>query len=207
MSTQFEIQPEDQIRREPVSVFEAIRDRRATRSFSDKPVSDTLIQALIDYATQAPSAVNRQPWSFLVIENKNVLKQISTAAKDRMLSSPKALPPHREHGHHHLTEPGFDLLYGAPLLIVICASMANQGPFSAESDCFLAGENLMLAATGMGLASCPIGLVRDVLREPELSQKVGLAKGAVPVLPIAVGYASANMPVAPRNPPVIRWVR
>ena len=62
------------------NVFSVIRNRRATREYLPKQVSRELIQSLIDYAILAPSAMNLQPWSFVVVQNLKLLKE----AKQKM---------------------------------------------------------------------------------------------------------------------------
>ena len=62
-------------------VIEAIKSRRAIRSFEDKPVPDSAIQTMLEAATYAPSAINIQPWKFTIITNKELMKQLSDTAK------------------------------------------------------------------------------------------------------------------------------
>ena len=50
-------------------IFEVIRSQRACRNFSDQPVDDETVGRLLDAATHAPSAENRQPWVFLVVRD------------------------------------------------------------------------------------------------------------------------------------------
>lgn len=189
------------------NLFSAIRNRRATRAYLAKPVPEAMIKSLIDFAILAPSAMNLQPWSFVVIQNTKLLKEISDEVKKRLFNNPDFGKEKGEHGIHFVSDPDFDIFHGASTLIVICAQENDQKEFNTESDCFLAGENLMLAATGMGLATCPIGLATDLLAEPEMSKKLGIPPHSSPVLPIVVGYASTNAPYIRRNPPVVKWIR
>lgn len=97
---------------------EAIYTRRATREFTTAPVDEKTIRELIDAAIQAPSAVNRQPWSFRVIRDKAVLEKISREAKAHMMkASPIGLVSH--HFEQILDDPNFDIFYHAPVLIVV----------------------------------------------------------------------------------------
>jgi nitroreductase len=187
------------------NLFSIIRNRRAVRSYLAKSVDDELIRSLIDFAVQAPSAMNLQPWSFVVIKNTNLLKEISDEAKHRLFSNP-GFSENTENGMHFLTDPDFDIFYGTSTLIVICAKDMGNDYFHTESDCFLAGENLMLAAVGLGLATCPIGLATDVLCDPKMAQRLGIEKGFTPVLPIIVGYASTHIPEVGRNLPIVKWI-
>lgn len=187
------------------NIFSVIRNRRAIRNYLSKKVTEETIQSLIDFSIQAPSAMNLQPWSFVVIKNAKILEEISEEVKKRLFSNPD-FSKASEHGLYFLSDRDFDIFHGASTLIVICADKKGEKKFNPDSDCFLAGENLMLAAVGMGLATCPIGLATDLLCEPEISKKLGIPVESVPVLPIVVGYASEKAPYVGRSPPIIKWV-
>ena len=179
-----------------MEVLDAIRQRRATRAFLPKPVAEDSVRQLLEAAVQAPSARNLQPWSFVVIQDPALLKRISDQANAAIREDP--------HWRHELPDEPFDIFYGAGTLIVICSQ--EQG-FCPVGDCYLAGENLMLAACGLGLATCPIGFARDVLRREEMRRRLQVQAGESPVLPIAVGYPAGVMPRTERAQPEVRaWV-
>jgi nitroreductase len=120
-----------------MDVREAIYGRRAVREFTSEPVDEKILRQLIDAATQAPSAINQQPWLFTVVRDRGLLASISDEAKAHMLrTSPAALALH--HFQHVLNAAKFDIFYGAPVLIVISA---GAGPWAIE-DCALAAENI-----------------------------------------------------------------
>jgi nitroreductase len=102
-----------------------------------------------------------------------------------------------------LSNPDFDIYYGAPVLILICATA--QGPWIVE-DCSLAAENMMLAARGAGLGTCWIGFAQGWLGTPEGKAALGLAPECIPVAPIIVGHPESWPPLVPRKQPEIRWV-
>jgi len=78
-----------------MDVMEAIYARRAVREFTPEPVDDKVLRQLIDAAVQAPSAVNQQPWSFFVVQDRALLARISREAKAHMLkTSPAGLVSH-----------------------------------------------------------------------------------------------------------------
>ena len=181
------------------SVRLAIRERRATRRFATKAVSEALVHELLETAVWAPSANNLQPWSFAVVQNRILLREISQAAKRRLADDP------HWRTHLPLADPDFDIFYGCGTLIVICA--AADG-FDPVGDCYLAGQNLMLMAWSMGLATCPVGLARDVLQEDFMKRRLQIPAEITPVLPIIVGYASKPMPRPSRHPPRIHtWIK
>ncbi len=187
-----------------MEVLDAIRLRRAVRSYADEPLDDATIRRLIDAAVLAPSAVNSQPWAFAVVQDKALLRSLSDRAKAHWLAT-SAADPHFAHLREMLAPPSFNIFYDAGSLIVICA--ANDGRAAAE-DCCLAAENLMLAATSLGLATCPIGLARPLLNLPATKAELGVPADVFPVLPIIVGRPRGETPPTPRNAPrIVSWKR
>jgi nitroreductase len=181
------------------AVLDVIMQRRATRAYTPEPVDEKTVRALLDAAIHAPSASNGQPWSFIVIQDPLLLKRISDRAKLELASH-----PHWK-GTLPLADPQFNIFYGAPTLIVICSKADG---FDPTGDCYLAGENLMLAAWEMGLATCPIGLARDILQTSAMKKELNIPADAKPVLPLIVGHPQGSMPSTERKPPVIHaWKR
>jgi nitroreductase len=180
----------------------AIAGRRAVREYTAESVDEQTIRHLIEAAVQAPSAVNQQPWMFTVVRDQAVLDRISGNAKSHMLST---MPPspHSDHFRSQLGDPGFQIFYHAPALIVISA--AASGPWIVE-DCSLAAENLMLAAYAAGLGSCWIGFAQSFLNTSVGKAALGIPAAWVPVAPIIVGHPAVVPPPVPRNEPVVRWV-
>ena len=188
----------------PIQVREAIYARRATRHFLPEKVSENQVQALIESAIQAPSAMNLQPWAFAVIQKPDLLKRISSAAKELILQNID-FKNHPERGHVPLDNPNFDIFYDANTVIVIYVK--QQDGFEPVGDCYLAAQNLMLAALEFNLATCPIGFARDVLREERWKKELSIPKGYEPVLPIAIGYSAITMPPTERTPAkILNWL-
>ncbi len=185
-----------------MDVIEAIRHRRAIRAFTATAMSAATLHALIGLAVEAPSAINVQPWTFAVVRKRETLRRIADASRAYLLSRMEPGSPYLRF-REMLQDPGFDMLYGAPALIVICATSAAQ---QAAEDCALAGQTLMLAACARGLGTCCIGLARPWLGQPDGKALLGIPSACVPILPIVLGEP-AGQPAAPgRHPPEIRWV-
>jgi nitroreductase len=184
-----------------MELLEAINGRRSVRDYTDETVNDTVLRELIGLAVQAPSAVNQQPWSFIVVKDKALLTHISDQAKAHMLNSPLAAPLQRL--RDMLADPNFHLFYNAPVLIVICA--VDAGNFGVE-DCALAAENLMLAAYAKGLGTCWIGLAQGWLGTADGKSALGLSTAFIPVAPIIVGHPRRQPDPVPRKAPDIRWL-
>jgi len=181
---------------------EAIYSRRATRAFTADPIDNKTLRALIDAAIQAPSAVNAQPWAFCVVRDKALLANISQLSKAHMVrNTPVGLVSH--HFDQILQDPGFDIFYRAPALIVICTTSAI--PWAVE-DCALAAQNLMLAAYAAGLGTCWIGFAQGWLATPEGKAALGLPPSCMPIAPIIVGRPQSPPPPVPRKEPEIRWI-
>jgi nitroreductase len=181
---------------------EAITGRRAVRDYTSDAVDEPTIRRLIEAAVQAPSAVNQQPWTFAVVRDQAVLDQVSQGAKAHLLATMPA-GPHAGRFRSLLDDPGFQIFYHAPVLILISA--AAEGPWAVE-DCALAAENLMLAAYAAGLGSCWIGFAQGFLNTPEGKAALGLPAGWAPVAPIIVGRPKTAPAPVPRKPAEIRWV-
>jgi nitroreductase len=190
-------------KRDPImELMEAIFGRRSVRDYLPDPVPQEAIIRLVDAAIHAPNAINQQPWSFIVIQERSLLDQISHDAKAHLLSiRPVAAMP--AHLYERLADPDFHIFYHAPALIVISA--IAQGPWIVE-DCALAAENLMLAAHGAGFGSCWIGFAQAWFGTPKGKEMIGVPEPHVPVAPIIVGRPRTPAPAVPRKAPEVRWI-
>lgn len=186
-----------------MEILDAIYQRRAVRSYLDQPVENTTIEALLDAAIHAPSAMNTQPWAFAIWQDKELLANYSARAKAYGLAT-LAGNPHGDHWRVILSQSDYNIFYDAPVLIVICAK-PDDGLMPVE-DCCLAAQNLMLAAHAMGLGSCPIGFARRWMNLPEVKQELGIPAEYTPVFPVIVGYPKELPPPTERNDPeIIVW--
>ena len=184
-----------------MDVIEAIYHRRSVRAFTTDAVPSEVIDDLVSAVVQAPSAMNLQPWAFLIIEGRETLSQFSERAKRHLLETMTPDSP-LFHYRDQLSKPAFDIFYGASVLIVIAST--SDAAQSAE-DCCLAAQNLMLAAYGMGLGTCCIGFARPWLKLAETKGELSIPAPNCPIAPIVVGYAkSAAPPVSRRRPEIWR---
>ncbi|WP_292534190.1 nitroreductase family protein [Methylocystis sp.] len=184
-----------------MDVLEAIRNRRSTRDFAAEVPSRQAIEALICLATEAPSAANRQFWSFCVVSDQALLDRISQAAKTYMTRfRPVDLP---ENLYEKLADPAFHIFYHAPVLILISAK--KNAPWKAE-DCALAAQNLMLGAVASNFGTCWIGLCQPFLDTPEGRALIGISDDETPIAPIAMGRPASQSDYVVRKQPQIRWI-
>ena len=167
-----------------MSVSEAIFTRRAVRAYTPDVVPESDVRALLQAAVRAPTSLHGEPWAFVVIQNRARLLRYAAMAT---VNEP-ALPP------------GFDIFYDAETLIVICAR--PLGPF-VTADCWLAAENLMLAACERGLGTCPIGLAVPVLNRPDVKAELAIPADVTAVAPILVGVPRDDAPATARKAPEI----
>lgn len=181
-----------------IEVLNAIYRRRAVRGYTAQPVLREEIDALILAAIQAPSAMNLQPWSFAVFTGADRLKAISDRAKAFQLADPR-FPQETK----ALLGSLENIFYGAPVLIVICATSAHA---QAAEDCCLAAQNLMLAALAEGFATCPIGFARPWLETEAAKNELRIPVELCPVFPLVVGYARGETPAHGRRPPRVLWM-
>ena len=102
-----------------------------------------------------------------------------------------------------LSDKGFNIFYDAGTLIVICTR--TTGPF-VVADCWLAAENLILAACSMGLGTCVIGSAVSGLNDPDVKAELGIPADVTAVAPIIVGVPRGETPASPRKEPqVLIW--
>ena len=98
-----------------MELLQAINGRRSVREYAAEPVDDALVRELIDAAVQAPSAINKQPWCFIVVKRPKLLAEISDKAKAHMLKISLNAPAHpisdmleRPEVQHLLSRAGAD---------------------------------------------------------------------------------------------------
>lgn len=178
------------------TILDAIYSRRSVRHYTQEPVSKEMVDALLDAAVQAPSALNSQPWAFIVIQNSGLLKCISSEAKVLLQREKQPWHENIERSRTPVEDPNFDIFYGATTLITICA---QKDGFQPLGDCYLAAQNLMLAAQAFGLATCPIGLAREILQTEPYRKELKVPDNFDVVLPIVVGHTTDIAAKTPRS--------
>jgi nitroreductase len=190
-----------------LDTMSAIYQRRAVRSYTDEKIEKATIEALLDAAVQAPTALHREPWAFVVIQNKERLRQYSDRAKSLLLAEQKAtsfFQAAEPRALAVLSDPNFNIFYDAGTLVVV--GCKARGPF-VEADCWLAAENLMLAATARGLGTCCIGFAVGVLNTPEVKRELGIPEGGAAVAPIILGKPKGPLPAGSRKTPeILSWI-
>jgi nitroreductase len=188
-----------------MTVLDAIGKRRSVRTYKPEALDRATVDALLHAAVRAPTAVHAEPWAFLVIQDRERLRRLSDRAKPLFVD--EARRAHLDRGGHalHIFERAdFNVFYDAGTLIVI--GVESHTPF-ASADCWLAAENLMLAACAMGLGSCVIGSAVAALNLPEVKRELGVPEAFSAIAPIIVGVPAQDAPATGRKPPRIVALR
>jgi len=189
---------------DPMAAMDAIQSRRSVRSYIPQRLDRTSVTKLLSAAVRAPTAVHQEPWAFVVVQDRDALKRLSDTAKPLFVRDvQRASLDHGGHGLDVFAKPDFDIFYNAGTLIVICGPSA--GAFVA-ADCWLAAENLMIAARAMGLGTCVIGSALAALNLPEVKAELGIPSGFSAIAPIVVGVPRGETPLTSRKEPrVLAW--
>ncbi len=187
-----------------MNVMEAINGRSSVRAYAPGKLDQATVNNLLVAAVRAPTAMHGEPWAFVIVQDVDILQRISVRAKGFFVREAHNAGLHA--GSHVLdtfASPAFNVFYNAGTLIVICAD--SPGPFAA-ADCWLAAENLMLAACAMGLGTCVIGSAVSALNSPELKAELGIPATVTAVAPIIVGVPAGATPRTGRKEPrILVW--
>jgi len=151
-----------------MDVFEAIQVRRSVRTYEQTPIPKEKLEKILEAARLAPSAMNLQPWHFIVVTDKSKREKLSQA-------------------------PFAKFLRDAPVVIVGCGNH-KVSPKWYKVDVAIAMQNMVLAATGEGLGTCWIGSfnekeVKELLKIPEEHRVVAL---------LALGYPRRKLDIKSR---------
>ncbi len=178
------------------SFFDVVRAQRACRSYRDEPVPDELVERVLEAATHAPSAENRQPWEFVVVREpgtRAALGELMRAAWEgggRAFSEGR-LPPRMLAEVERGATGG---MAGAPILVVVGADTQRSLAVTVPSSTFPAIQNLLLAAGAVGLGSALTTL--GTAFASELRELAGFPDHVVPVAIVPLGW-----PARPLGPP------
>ncbi|HBG21897.1 MAG: nitroreductase family protein [Syntrophaceticus sp.] len=165
-----------------MNVSEAIMERKSIRAYLDKPIPADVLEKIITAGRWAPNAGDFQ---ISVILNNEVRQKINDETKKFMLAS-------EGFAKERASLPGYEPLYGAPVLILFSGS--EELPFNAANTA-LAVENMLLEATGLGLGSCFLASPCWVLNGSDyadLAKEAGIPEGHAVQCAIILGYPAAE---------------
>ena len=167
----------------PMGVSEAIKKREAVRAYLDKQVSADDVAKVVEAGRWGPNA---GPFQISVIRNPKLLEKINDLTHQAMVASEV------EFLRERVALPGYEPLYGAPVLIVMSAP--GDAPYSAFNAA-VAAENMLLQATELGLGSCFLVSPRMVLAGDEnrsLAEEAGIPEDYVFQCAVIIGHAAAE---------------
>ena len=147
-------------------MIDLIYKRRSIRKFTEKPLSQEILDELLKAGMAGPSAMNAQPWEFVVVTDPELLKKFRQAlmfAKQNYTA-----------------------------IICVCGSPRAQKNKSGDrfwvQDCSAANENILLAATSLGLGSVWIGVYPVTVFVRQVKAILNLPEEVTPLNIIGLGY-------------------
>ncbi len=180
------------------AVMKAIRERRSIRKYEENPVPKEAIDELLSAATMSPSAMNRQPWDFIVVTDRKMIKELSDRVKKQM-----RLVGYAQKYAERFTG-GEDLVfYSAPLLVLVTAPKDYEW---AGLDCGILAQTMFLAAYSLGLGSCFIGFARMLNKDGEALEMLGVPPDREICAPLIFGYPAEKKEAPERKPKIAKRV-
>lgn len=199
-----------------MDVFSAMTNRQSARAYLPKSVARADIEEILRYAGRAPSAINLQPWEYVIVygeEKDRLVHRLKGAHAERNIScgpgtenplpeifksrsrrASRAMAPKvTEMGleFNRFVEEGSCSFYGAPVAIIV--TLDRLFPKIRYLDVGLSVSYLLLAAHVKGLATCPIGLITAY--GDEIADALDISDNKEIVLGIALGYADDHSPI------------
>jgi nitroreductase len=192
-----------------VDIDAVIRSRRSRRTFAATPVTNAEIAALVEAATWAPSAGNRQDWRFTIVRDRNRIAAIADAVDAAWRRIAEASGGIGDEIAAYAT--GFSWLRDAPALVLVAVrpppfwltaatGAAASRIAGSASSAAMAMQNLLLAAEARGLAACIC--TAPVAAETELRTILHLDRRRELVALVAVGHADGPPPAPPTRRPL-----
>ena len=200
----------------PMELLKAIKERKSIRAFKPDPIPKEKIEEILGSSIHAPSAINLQPWEFIVLtgdEKERLSRRLIKAYKEKQIAcSPGNVKPlaktfaKRGAKTLELMNPFFEEMgvrsdqfinegscnfYGAPVAILLC--LDDSFPKARMVDIGLALGYLVLVAHELGLGTCPIGLITAY--EDEIKDLLNIPENKNVVIGVALGYPDGNTPI------------
>jgi nitroreductase len=149
-------------------MLEVIKARRSIRAYTPEPVSEEDIQAMLEAAMAAPSASNLQPWEFVVVEDAALRGQLAQM------------------------HPYSGMAADAPVVFVVVGDKTASRHWVEDTSA--ATENLLLAATALGLGGVWVGVYPNTDREAYARNLLGVPEGKRVLCIVPVGHPAEQKP-------------
>lgn len=184
-------------------ILSAIHERRTVRDFKPDQIKNEDLAAILEAGHQAPSAWNRQPWHFTVVQKQSLLDRIVDVARGALpTDSPdqvKAMP--------WLIAPNFHYFYKAPTVVFVSG---NPNIETVQGDCAIAVMNMVYAAHSLGLQSCVVITALSAFATdegPGFIADLEIPEGYKPMYALVLGYTSKALPTAaPRKEDYVNFI-
>jgi nitroreductase len=176
--------------------FDVVSRQRAARVYADAPVNDDEIASVLTAATYAPSAENKQPWEFVVVRDPRTRARIGELTKRAWEAGGRAVSQERLSPAllADVDRGATGGIAAAPVQIVVCADTQRGLEATVGSSIFPAIQNLLLAATALGLGSALTTITTGY--RAELQALLDLPAHVWPVAVVPIGR-----PVRALGPP------
>ena len=181
-----------------------ILERRSIRAYQPRQIGENELQEILLAGHYAPTAMGQQPWHFTVLQNPELLEKLQLQCKSVFLHSDNT------DLRAAASREGYHVFYHAPTLLIVSGDSEAITPLH---DCVLAMENMLLAATSLGISSCWVHSVVMLCGNAEGSAAfrslgLGVPEGYVPYAAAVFGYSAVPLPeAAPRKPGKVSFVR
>ena len=133
-----------------------IAERYSCRDFLDTPLTCDQIDAIVNAALAAPSAMNRQPWHIIAVTDKALIDEMDTESMSILAADED------KSGYERIISRGGKVFYNAPSMIMV----ASDGSDYSLMDCGILSQNVALAAHSLGLGSVICGMAGIPLNGP-----------------------------------------
>ena len=178
-------------------IFEVIKNRRSVRSYKDEQIDDEAIEKILEAAIMAPTARGEAPWHFTVVQNKEVLQDINDSVRSILSNSGDELL-------EAIAESGVNVMHNAPTVVFVSA---KSDATNMQADCSAAIQNMLLAAEGLDIGSCWLGLVAIYFSVEENLKKLHIPEGYTPLYGVALGYKVEPNEPNPRSDVFVNWLK
>lgn len=181
-------------------IINFLSSRRSIRRYLPDPIPSEMVQQLLTAASWAPSAHNRQPWRFAVIQTDAVKQQLA-AAMGQKLRHDLAKDNMPEAFIQKETSRSYGRITNAPLIIIACTSMTDMDTYPdptrqhnewimATQSTALAVQNLLLAAHAFGLGAC--WMCAPLFCQQTVQHTLSLAPDWEPQALVTIGYPAES---------------
>jgi nitroreductase len=180
--------------------FDVVSRQRASRVFADTPVTDDEIASVLTAATHAPNAENKQPWEFVVVRDPLSRERIGALTRRAWEEGGRAISRQRLSPAllADVDRGATGGVAAAPVQIVVCADTQRGLEATVGSSIFPAVQNLLLAATALGLGSALTTIATGY--RAELQALLDLPAHVWPVAVVPIGRPARALGPPRRDP-------